>query len=394
MKRTLLPRLAIISLASAFVLSAIPARTARRPRYGGTLRVEIGPAMSSLDPAVGAANPEDAAAKEQLDALVYDHRNADGAWAGDVGSGAFRVTAWEAGKRASLAANDDYHGGRPFVDSIEIGLGRSARERLLDLELNKTDFAEIAPEQARIAADRGVRISRSQPDELLALVFPIAGDGKDDVRVREAIARAVDRAAIVNFILQKEGEPAGGLLPQWSSGTAFLFSTAPDAARAKELLSQIGPSPKIGLGYDSGDPLLQAIGERIAVNARAAGISVTPEAIFKGGPSKADARLVRLDMASAEPRTALASFIENLKPIAISNEDREPLPDPATPEQIYEREASVVRSFSVIPVAWAPHVYGLSGRVRDWTAPKPGEPLPLANVWLDQVDAVPEKRNP
>lgn len=381
MKRTLLPRLAIISLASAFVLSAIPARTARRPRYGGTLRVEIGPAMSSLDPAVGAANPEDAAAKEQLDALVYDHRNADGAWAGDVGSGAFRVTAWEAGKRASLAANDDYHGGRPFVDSIEIGLGRSARERLLDLELNKTDFAEIAPEQARIAADRGVRISRSQPDELLALVFPIAGDGKDDVRVREAIARAVDRAAIVNFILQKEGEPAGGLLPQWSSGTAFLFSTAADARGAKEIWSQIAGSPRLVLGYDSADSLEKSVAERVVVNAREAGISLALKNTAMGAPT--DMRLMRLRMASREPRLALAGFLERLAPM--TGIDEASLSNAASPQEIYDRERAIVESYRVIPLVWLPQVYGLSARVRDWKAPAAGENWPLADIWLEEA---------
>jgi len=381
MKRTLLPRLAIISLASAFVLSAIPARTARRPRYGGTLRVEIGPAMSSLDPAVGAANPEDAAAKEQLDALVYDHRNADGAWAGDVGSGAFRVTAWEAGKRASLAANDDYHGGRPFVDSIEIGLGRSARERLLDLELNKTDFAEIAPEQARIAADRGVRISRSQPDELLALVFPIAGDGKDDVRVREAIARAVDRAAIVNFILQKEGEPAGGLLPQWSSGTAFLFSTAADARGAKEIWSQIAGSPRLVLGYDSADSLEKSVAERVVVNAREAGISLALKNTAMGAPT--DMRLMRLRMASREPRLALAGFLERLAPM--TGIDEASLSNAASPQEIYDRERAIVESYRVIPLVWLPQVYGLSARVRDWKVPAAGENWPLADIWLEEA---------
>ena len=110
-------------------------------------------------------------------------------------------------------------------------MGRAARERIVDLELNKTDFAEIPAEDARRAAERGVRVSRSQPDELLALVFSggaeagrseagrgeagrgEAGRGEAvDARAREAIALSIDRAAIVNFILQKEGEPAGGLI--------------------------------------------------------------------------------------------------------------------------------------------------------------------------------------
>ena len=215
------------------------------------------------------------------------------------GAGAFHVTAFEAGKRVVLAATEDYRLGRPFVDSIEIAMGRTARDRIVDLELNKADFAEIPAEDARRAAERGVRVSRSQPDELLALVFtggaePGRGEAVNK-RVREAIALSIDRAAIVNFILQKEGEPAGGLLPQWSSGTAFLFSTAADAAHAKELSTQIIPAPKIVLGYDFGDSLGQAVAERIAVNAREAGIAADG-----AGDAEASVAIARRSMTDVE----------------------------------------------------------------------------------------------
>jgi hypothetical protein len=43
---------------SAVLVAAVPSHTARRPRYGGTLRVELGATVISLDPTVAAANPE------------------------------------------------------------------------------------------------------------------------------------------------------------------------------------------------------------------------------------------------------------------------------------------------------------------------------------------------
>lgn len=377
-------RLAAISVALGLTLAAGPrVKTARRPHYGGTLLVEIGAVVNSLDPAVAAANPEEAAAKEQIDALLYDHRNPDGTFSGIAGSGPFRISAWEPGKRVTLASNSDFPGGRPFVDSIEIQMGRAARDRLLDLELNKTDFAEIPPEHARLAAEHGVRVSTSQSDELLALIFVPGRSAANDARVREAIARSIDRAAIVNFILQKEGEPAGGLLPQWSSGTAFLFSTVADASRAKELWSQIAPSPKFVLGYDFADPLEQTVAARIIVNAREAGISLTLEPIRASGPARAvpDARLVRLRMPSPLPRAALGKFLEILAPQAAI--DAAPFPDPASTEEIYNRERAVVSSFRVVPLVWLPQVYGLSARVRNWKAPAAGGEWPLADVWLE-----------
>jgi Bacterial extracellular solute-binding proteins, family 5 Middle len=377
-------RLSLLAAASSAIvlLTALPVRTARRPRYGGTLRVEIGTSIKSLDPAVPVANSDEEPVKEQIDSLIYDVLEPKTKF---TVNGAFHVTAFEAGKRAVLAATEDYRLGRPFVDAIEITMGRAARDRILDLELNKADFAEIPAEDARRAAEHGVRVSRSRPDELLALVFLRGGGPKRsrlvDGREREAIALSIDRAAIVNFILQKEGEPAGGLLPQWSSGTAFLFSTAADVVHAKELSAQIVPVPKIVLGYDSGDSLEQAVAERIAVDAREARIQLTAQAVRPGFENASDARLVRLRMQSKSPGLALESFMDTLG--ALTKIEDKALPDLASAEDIYNREREIVSSYRVVPLVWLPRVYGLSGRVRDWTPPGPGESWPLADVWLD-----------
>ena len=45
-----------------------------------------------------------------------------------VGTGPFRVAEWQPGRGLVLAANEDYWGGRPFVDTIGISLDRSPRE--------------------------------------------------------------------------------------------------------------------------------------------------------------------------------------------------------------------------------------------------------------------------
>ncbi|MGD0402161.1 MAG: ABC transporter substrate-binding protein [Candidatus Acidiferrales bacterium] len=395
MKLRLFLFLAAISVVLAAV--AAPLRPARRPRYGGTLRVEIGAIVNSLDPSVAAANPIEADAKDELDALLYDRRSEDGTFAGAAGSGPFRLSGWEAGKSAVFAANEDYRAGRPFVDSIEIQMGRSTHERLLDLELNKADFAQIPAELARQATDHGVRVSASQPDELLALVFLKGRTATENARVREAIARCIDRAAIVNFILQKEGEPAGGLLPQWSSGTAFLFPTETDARGAKEIWSQISPSAKLVLGYDFADTLEQSVAERIVVNAKEVGISLVSRAMPNPGNASArsgseavrgdaihvDARLIRLRMASPMARVSLAAFIEVLGPLG--EIEAGPLPDSASPEDIYRVESSIISGGRVVPLVWMPQVYGLSARMRDWKQPAAGESWPLADVWLDST---------
>jgi ABC-type transport system substrate-binding protein len=418
----LLRRLAAISLLLSIVFAAVPARSARRPRYGGTLRVEIGAAIASLDPNVAASTLEEAEAKVQIDALIYDHwSDVDGSL-DEAGSGPFRVTVWEAGKRATLTANDNFREGRPFVDAIEITMGRTAHDRLVDLELNKTDLTEIPAQDARRAAEQGVRVSTTQPDELLALVF-VGGNaarnaaGTANVRpagpaarqmasqaqvtghatdpaIGQALSLVIDRVAIVNFILQKSGEPAGGLLPQWSSGTAFLFPaaapTAADLAHAKELWKQIAPSPQLVLGYDFADPLEQSVAERIVVNAKEAGMALRAQALPVAEQSRGaaqapgiDLRLVRWRMSSPLPGDALASFLTRIYGWPLKGVETSAFPRNPSPEDIYKQQRAVLDTYRVVPLVWLPQVYGLSARVRDWKAPGPGENWPLADVWLD-----------
>ena len=417
----MLRRVAVISTLVIVAFATLPARSARRPRYGGTLRVEIGASVASLDPDAAAATPEEAAAQWQIDSLIYDHRDADGAFAGAAGSGPFRVTTFDAGKRAMLTANEDFREGRPFVDSIEISMGRAAHERLVDVELNKTDLVEIPPQDARRASEQGVRVSASQPDELLALIF-VGGNVKADPVGKvtsqaneqargataqqvmgQALSLAIDRVAIVNFILQKTGEAAGGLLPQWSSGTAFLFpAAAPSAAdleHAKELWKQIAPSGALVLGYDSADPLEQSVAERIAVNAKEAGMAVRALAmpgagagISRGAAGRAthvDVELVRWRMSSPLPGVALKDFLTRLYSEFLASFGAAAFPEITSPEDIYKQQRAALNTYRVVPLVWLPQVYGLSARVRDWKAPGPGENWPLADVWLDTETPTP-----
>lgn len=380
-------------LALVLALAVLPARTARRPHYGGTLRVEIGAVIHSLDLSVAASTPEETEAKLEIASLINNRSEANVA---QPAAGPFRISAWEPGKRLTLAANDDFPQGRPFVDAIDFTMGKPAKDRLLDLELDKTDFIRIPADQARSAAESGVRLNISQPDELLAVLFRASGSNSPSSPVRLAIAQTLDRGAIVNFVLQKTGEPAGGLLPQWSSGTAFLFFTPSDPAGAiqqvKEIHAQKQPSIRQVLGYDSGDSVEQRVAERIVVDAREAGISMTAGTlpVMAAGPSAQaaatvppgfDARIIRWRMPSPEPDVALAKFLAAFPGLAQEAGNACAPLDSA--ERIYTCERAIVDTREIIPLAFLPQVYGLSSRLRDWQAPGAGESWPLANVWLD-----------
>ena len=100
-----------------------------------------------------------------------------------------------------------------------------------------------------------------------------------DPRIREALSHSINRATISNFILQKKAVPANGLLPQWLTGYEFLFPGGMDLDRAKELRAETASLvivPPITLAYDFADPVSKLVAERIAVDAREAGMMVQP----------------------------------------------------------------------------------------------------------------------
>ncbi|HKS72725.1 MAG TPA: ABC transporter substrate-binding protein, partial [Terriglobales bacterium] len=62
-----------------------------------------------------------------------------------LGSGPYVVSQWDPGKRLVLAARDDYWQGRPFVDTMEIDLGKNLRDQMIALDVGKAELIEVAP---------------------------------------------------------------------------------------------------------------------------------------------------------------------------------------------------------------------------------------------------------
>ncbi len=297
-------------------------------------------------------------------------RGADGVTAG---SGPFRIAEWQPGRRALLAANDDYWGGRPYLDDIELQLGRSPRDQAIDLELGKADLVELTPDDARRAVQRGARTWVSPPVELLALVFERGRAAVDDARLRQAVALSIDRAAIHNVLLLKHGESTGALLPGWLTGYAFLFPVARDLERARQKAAFLPKSGlRITLAYDAADPLARSIGERIALNAREAGVIVQ---VAPGGA--ADVRLARVPLRSFDPGQALAAYASAL---GMAAEFRPP--PVSSPEANLEAEQKLLDDSRIIPLFHVPRIVGLGARVRNWR-PEPCNDWRLDDVWLD-----------
>jgi peptide/nickel transport system substrate-binding protein len=286
------------------------------------------------------------------------------------GSGPFAISGWDPGKKLTLTAGDDYWGGRAFIDTIEIEMGKSFRDQMIALDLGKADIIEVEPEQARLAVVDGRRLENSAPAEWMALVFERNSQSTEEGLLRQALSLSIDRAAMNDVLLQGGGEPAGTFLPGWMTGYAFLFPSTVDRQRVGEVRSGLRTAPSWALSYEASDPLARVMAERIALNARDAGLTLQPT-----NSKTSDLRLVRMAMPSLDARLSLSEFAARLGLFQPKFDG-----DPAS--RVYSAESALLKSERVIPLLHLRAVVALSGRVKGWQEDPDGG-WHLENVWLE-----------
>jgi hypothetical protein len=270
-----------------------------------------------------------------------------------IGTGPFRISATEPGRRLKLTAFEEYWGGRPYLDSVEIeyGTGRG-----------HADLFDIPVGPARRILPEGIATWSSAPRTLLAITA-----GNADPALLQALALAIDRAPIVNVLAQHKGEAAFGLLPQWLSGYAFLFQSTPDVARAKQIVSQL----KLGtmsLSYPANDLFLRSVAERVALNARDAGIAIQPTVNANG-----NLRLTEFPLTSEDAAHELLRIAPQSAPI-----------DLAKPETRYQMERTLLDDHRIIPLVHLRESYGIAPRVHFQKAGADAFTLHLEDAWVDQ----------
>jgi peptide/nickel transport system substrate-binding protein len=285
------------------------------------------------------------------------------------GTGPFRVADWQPGRRLLLNANEDYWGGRPFLNSLEIEFAKPYRDQEMALELRRAELVEVAPEQARRMEAAGRHTTSSQPIELVALVFSRASQATNESRLREALRLCIDRKTIRDVLFGGEGALAGGILPNWISGYEFLFPADTNVTKAQEDRGAVNQAPVWTVGYNPGDALSQVIAERIALNAREVGLRVQVSA-----GTNADLQLVRVRLQSSDAAVALKTVAGQLGLTT-------PKLDNPSVQALYQAESSLLQSQKIIPLLHVPVVYGLNPNLKGWSARRDGS-WRMAEVWI------------
>ncbi|MGZ4816084.1 MAG: ABC transporter substrate-binding protein [Terriglobales bacterium] len=286
-----------------------------------------------------------------------------------VGSGPFFIES-RIGPTFLLKANDNYWGGRPYIDRLEITTSRNPRDQLNDFTLDRADIMEVGPDQWRRVQQDRLRTRSSRPSLGLFVVVESSKPELRDQRLCQAIALSIDRATIQNVILQRQGEVVASLLPNWLTGYAFLFDSRQDIARARQLRNEVGQVSMLTIAYDAGDPVQRLIAERIALNAHDAGINL--QAVPKSTPGT-DLRIRSVTISSLDAAAALNDMIDqlNLMPAASS----------PNAQSLYENERAALQSYAAVPLVFLPRTTALKDRVRNWGSSPVGD-WKFGDIWL------------
>jgi peptide/nickel transport system substrate-binding protein len=286
-----------------------------------------------------------------------------------LGTGPFHISEWQPGKKLVLVAEEGYWKGRAYLDAIEIELGRSFHDQLIALELGRTDLIEVAAEQSHRVAMEGRPVSASEPVELIALLFARDAQTSAEKSLRDALALSVDRGSIRSVLLQGAGQPAGSILPDWMTGYGFVFPADADLVRARHEREEAKVAPTWTVGYDPGDSISHLLTERIALNARDAGLTLQPTTA-----ATADLRVTRIPLIASDPWIAL-------REVSAAAGLARPTVDGGSVEELYAGEQALLATERLIPLFHLPAAYATSASLRDWTPGVDGS-WDLSNVWL------------
>jgi hypothetical protein len=194
-----------------------------------------------------------------------------------------------------------------------------------------------------------------------------------------------------SVLLQGTGQATASVLPNWMGGYGFAFSTDADLKLARREREQVRTTANWTVGYDANDSLARVLVERVALNAKDAGIVLRPTAgtaplqsdlprLDIPGPDlpRLDLRLVRIPLASTDPWVALASVAGALG-MAM------PRLNGDSAEDLYAAERVLLAEQRVIPLFHLPAEWASSPAVKDWRPASDGS-WRLDEVWMGREE--------
>lgn len=305
-----------------------------------------------------------------------------------VGNGPFEMTeAWETDRGTTVSAYADYRGTRPEASEITFRSYTDLNTAYTDALAGNTDVIGVpVSKYGQAEADFGDRLYRYEAPSLEFMGLPLSDDRFDDVRLREALSMAIDRAAVNKAIYGGLYTPATSLTPPSEVGAVEEICDACvfDPAAARKLLAEAGGwSGELTITYPGGlglDELYTAVANQIRQNLGIDRVRAVPTADWAEFSEKVLGKKIT-GLSHAHWGALYPSMQSTLRGIFTEDggcqcagygDDRvdellrqaDAATEPATAQRLYnDAQREILRDFPVIPLFYGSYVYASTARV-------------------------------
>ncbi len=177
-----------------------------------------------------------------------------------IGTGPFRVVRWVRGDHVELAANTSYFRGAPKLKTIIVRTIPDENTSINELRTHDIDWIfQPSPNLYNVLkALPDTVIHLGEQPQTLRILMNMTRPALKDIRVRRAIAFAVDKEALVERLTGGSARVAGADQPPFSwAYQPHVMTYGPDLNRARALLEQAGYVPgSDGIRRKNGQPLV------------------------------------------------------------------------------------------------------------------------------------------
>ncbi|HEX4326019.1 MAG TPA: ABC transporter substrate-binding protein [Burkholderiales bacterium] len=314
---------------------------------------------------------------------------------GQIGTGPYKFVSFKRGDRVELLRNDNYWGGKGPWEKVTIRILANDPTRIAALLSGDVQAIENIPtaDFAKLKANPNIDVSTKVSHRIIFFhidtnrkVAPFVTDkaGKPlevnpfrDLRVRQAISKAIDREAIKNRVMEGLAVPTANLVPAPMFGhNPALKPDKFDPEGAKKLLAEAGYPNGFGMTlfapnnrYVNDDQIAQAVASMLTRVGIQTKVETMPMGVYLGrasrlefsfamlgwGASTAESSSpLRSHLVSYDPAKGMGSFawgryshpeVDRLTNLALGTKD-----DRAREKLLQDATAIAINDLGIIPI--------------------------------------------
>jgi peptide/nickel transport system substrate-binding protein len=170
-----------------------------------------------------------------------------------IGSGPFKFVSAEQDKEVIVERNDNYWGTKARLARVRFTVVPDTTTRALELRKGSADAAINALTSDTVVAlqrEPNLQIERAPGTVLSYLAFNMRDPTLQDVRVRQAVAYAIDRSPLLQYIWRGFAQPALSVLPPQSWAYDQDVAVYPhDPEKARQMLDAAGYRARDGVRF-------------------------------------------------------------------------------------------------------------------------------------------------